>query len=53
MTCAAVLSEGGYMECSPSPKRAAIGGRDDGGKALCDGLRVDEEWEYHPVSEGQ
>ena len=52
MSYVAVLSGGGYMEISSSPKRAAIDGRDDGGTPLRVGLRVDEKRRYHPVSEG-
>ena len=40
------------MEGTPSSKYTAVGRRDDGGNTFGDGLRVDEEWEYHPVSGG-
>ena len=42
MLYAAVLQGGRDMEHAPPSKRAAIGRRDNGGKAFCDGLRVDE-----------
>ena len=49
---AAVLQGGRDMEHTPSSKRTAIDRCDDGGKVFRDGLGVDAQWKYHPVSEG-
>ena len=49
---AAVLQGGRDMEHTPPSERVAIGRRDDGRKTFRDGLGVDAQWKYHPVSEG-
>ena len=50
--CADVLQGGCDME-DPSPSECAPAvGSDDGGKALCDGLGMDGQWEYHRVHRG-
>ena len=49
---AVVLQGGRDMERTPSSERAAVGRRDDGGEAFRDGLGVDAQWKYHPVSGG-
>ena len=47
-----VLQRGHYMEDTSSPERATTVRRDNvrGSISLRDGIGVDGEWEYHPVS---
>lgn len=47
---AAVLQGGGGMEDALPSECVAIVRRDDDGKTIRDGIKVDEEWKHHPVS---
>ena len=47
-----VLQGGRNVEESPPSKCALAVGSDDGGKAVCDGFRMDGQWEYCRVRRG-
>jgi hypothetical protein len=51
VSCAAVLRGGHDVEDPSSSKRLAVGGCDNDRKPARDGVTVDGEWEYHPVSD--
>ena len=50
--CTDVLQGGRNVEESPPSKCALAVGSDDGGKAVCDGFRMDGQWEYCRVRRG-
>ena len=47
-----VLQRSCNMEGPPPSKRAPAVGGDDGGKALCNGLRMDGQWEHQRIHQG-
>jgi len=47
-----VLQGSCHMEDPPPSKRAPSTGGDDGGKTLCNGFRMDDQWEHQRVHQG-
>jgi hypothetical protein len=41
------------MESPPPPECTATVRRDDDRESVCDGIRVDDKWQYHRVHEGR